>query len=113
MSRYHLSYDVKDSTEESYDAGELRKSLLKMLWSSLKARNVKCPVASTIVFDTECDDRTVSMAVAMWRKTANVYYYLSRVSENYDNAGSGYILANDDMMANVKEEYESIKSGLK
>lgn len=108
-NRYHISYDAIDTTDSSYDATKVRVSLLRVLWRDLAASNIKRPVESTIVFDTDFDDRTVSLAVSAWRKSAQVYYYLSKVSDNYDNAGAGYIVGNQKLTDSLIEEYEGVK----
>ena len=100
-NRYHLSYDVIDSAASADRSDSVRKSLLQMLYDRLKAENVKRPTGSTIVFDSNKDDREVSAVIEEWRLGNVVYYYLSKVADNYDKAGAGYIRKNESLNDNI------------
>lgn len=110
-NRYHLSYDAicVDGLPENNRSNEVRSCLLELLFRRLNAENIKRPTQSTIVFDTVFDDKEVSSVVETWRRDNDVYYYLSKVADNYDNAGAGYLRRNVELDNNIRTEYFKIK----
>lgn len=78
MGRYHLSYDVEDSTEDN--CNKTREDLIRALVDVLKASFIKRPVQSSVLFDTNKTDEEVLSVVKTWRIRNKVSYYISKVA---------------------------------
>lgn len=83
MGRYHLSYDVEESTPERNH--QVLTDLVKMLVEVLKASYIKRPVHSTVLFDTTKTEAEVMTSITSWRVRNNIYYYLSKVEVSTKN----------------------------
>lgn len=109
MSRFVVSYDVKDS--ESSDDEKVLRDLVCTIVNNLSGYNIKRPVETTVNFEAPMEDAKVWGALAAWSKKHGVWYFASVIVESEDGKyWRSVSVPNNELQDHVSQMSEEAKS---
>ena len=109
MSRFVVSYDVKDS--EASDNEKVLKDLVCTVVNNLSGYNIKRPVETTVNFEAPVEDDKVWSALATWSKKHGVWYFSSAIVESDDGKyWRSVSVPNTELQDRVNQMSEEVKN---
>jgi hypothetical protein len=82
MYKYCLSYDVINSDKN--DPETIKRKITTLILKQGITHTLKNPVASTIIFEDDNDERNISYWNSLLLKMKNIHYYICLVPLDYE-----------------------------